>query len=160
MSWLKLVSRPYYWLTQQLSALWYWRQRRSAFVEMEKYRALLARPEDLQHLMQELGFAWRQDPKVLGVTMEWARAPWVTWLRRNGDCEDLTLLAEHMLRGIVHNPTRYALRSTEGNWHAVLLFSLHSGWGLWSNKSFVRFTTKEEALRYFYGARHDKALEI
>lgn len=158
--WLGLLARPFYALTRFLNSLAHLSGRRQAVRSLEEFRQLVRSPNDIAIYYVQNGFHWKQDPKIAGITLEWARHPWVTWKQRWGDCEDFMLLNEHLIADVCPDTERWAVSDISGCWHAILVFPWKDGWGLLSNTRFTAYATHEEAITAFYGRRHRSELRM
>lgn len=158
MGFLAVFSRCFYWVSSSIEEVFISGKKKN---EEELSDAIegFSSPWDVSNFYHKKNIKWRSDAKILGITLDHARKPWITYKKREGDCEDLMLLSEYILEKMGYkNLERWAINGKE--WHAILVFPYEGEWGLFSNTKFVICDSKEKAIEYFYGKNHNQAIKI
>jgi uncharacterized membrane protein YoaT (DUF817 family) len=159
MGWFRWLARPFMWTTATVES-WFVSGRKLYKTQLQAFRYTIEDPYDIVRYYNDNGFHWRSDAKLFGFTLDHARKPWVTFKKKEGDCEDFMLLNEYLVEKITDYSERWAVSNKKGSWHAILVFPYKDGWGLLSNTRYSFHDTKEEALHHFYGLDHGSEMSM
>jgi hypothetical protein len=134
-----------------IEALFYLRRRREALAVLRSLRDL---PDGhaLSSWYESTGFAWRRDP--LGGLLDFASQPWVSVARARGDCDDMMLIAESVLKPRYDEGRRCFVFDEDGRGHALYVVRQGDSWYAASNQSFLGpYGSAAGAAACFYGPR-------
>ena len=108
----------------------------------------------LEKWYNEREFVWRKDP--LRGLLDYSSTPWVSVARNAGDCDDMMLMAEHVLKSKYDEGHRCYIYASDGRSHAIYLLRIDKTWFVMSNQHFMgSFQTMGLAIRRFF---QDKTL--
>ncbi|MHC5054601.1 MAG: hypothetical protein ACYTKD_07780 [Planctomycetota bacterium] len=139
------------WVASSLEALLYLRQRAQAHAVLRSLRDL---PDGhaLSRWYESTGFAWRSDP--LGGLLDFASRPWVSVARGRGDCDDMMVIAESVLKPRYDEGRRCFVYDEDARGHALYVVRQGDSWYAASNQSFLGpYGSAAEAAECFYGPR-------
>lgn len=157
---LSALAKFYMWVTSTTESMF-----SSGEIEytkkLDKDIETLKNPYDIVQFYKRNGFKWRSDAKLFGITLDHARKPWLTYKKKQGDCEDFMLLSEYIIQKIgITGSERWAVEGEGQGWHAILIFPFSERFGLLSNTEFRVLKTKDDAIKEFYGNKHKRSLQI
>ncbi len=139
-------------ILSSLEAPFWWSKRKDA-QEVLKALRVEGTPKTLLQWYQEVEFKWRQDP--LKGFLDFSSKPWVSIARHAGDCDDMMVIAESVLKGR-YSEVGYkaSIKRDDGRGHAIYVVLSDDNWRVFSNTVSVSgFTSLADALKWFYGDR-------
>lgn len=147
--WFRVLFRLFSFVVSTIEAMWWWRAGRPGRVELRSMSEMHS-VRQLVAWYERVGFAWTSDPWG-GILDYWSR-PWVTVVKRRGDCDDMATLAYHIFRGKFPVVRRYITYSRTGEGHVVLMIMDDvANWVCVSNTKAYPVIDLEAGVRSTYG---------
>ena len=137
----------FYKICQSIENFFYRKDKDFSLTALENARQNVANCRDMEAWHRSTGFVYQPDHKFL----DYGRSPWVTYLKKHGDCDDMMLLNEYILKGKYRNIMKaFVYSKTAG--HAILLLSRGDVWYVMSNTYCTGpYTSKENAIKSIFG---------
>ena len=97
-------------------------------------------------------FTWEQDP--LSGFLDFSSKPWVSIARNRGDCDDMMVFSEYVLKNEYDEGHKGFIYASDGRSHAVYLFRSGEEWFMMSNQ-FVQgpFSSRDDAIKITFGEK-------
>lgn len=137
-------------LWSNLEAIFHIHKRRVSINVLNALNFNLTSASPLAQWYHAKSFRWRED--LFGGLLDFSSKPWVSVARNCGDCDDMMLIAEHVLQGKFDENHRCYVYASDGRSHAIYLVRAGMVWFVMSNQNLEgSFQSREAAVEHTFG---------